>query len=99
MPIKVNQPGDIKPGDLFEDCRFHPCLCVEGGSNDDPNGVYGYSVVDGTPCGCSIDHCGLRKLTIEEVEHWKYHGPSDVDHSLIPVHWWNFWPHKPREDS
>jgi hypothetical protein len=99
MPIEVNQPGDIRPGDLFEDCRFHPCLCIEGGSDDDLTGVHGISLVDGTPCGCSIEGCGLRKLTVDEAVQWKYEGPSDVDHSLIEVHWWNFRPQKPHGNS
>ncbi len=87
MPVEVNQPGELRPGDLFEDCRYHPCLCTEGGSADDPGGVYGISLVDGTPCGCSIAHCGLRRLTVGEVVHWRDHGPRDVK---IPPEdrWW-----------
>ena len=42
--------------------------------------MYGISLVDGTPCGCDIGHCGLR-LTVEEADKWKYEGPSDVDHA------------------
>jgi hypothetical protein len=87
MPQVVDQPGELVPGDLFEDCRYHPCLCIEGGSADDPSGVYGISLVDGSPCGCSISHCGLRKLTVEEVVRWKYQGPADVE---VPAghRWW-----------
>lgn len=94
MSIRVNQPSEIRPGDLFEDCRFHPCLCFEASIEQDADGVQGISLVDGTPCNCSISHCGLRKLTIEEAVRWKYEGPSDVDHSEIAVHWWNYWPQK-----
>ena len=79
MPQPVSQPVELAPGDLFEDCRYHPCLCIEGGGADDPGGVWGISLVDGTPCGCDIRHCGLRKLTVEEVVYWKHHGPRDVD--------------------
>jgi hypothetical protein len=87
MPQPVGQPGELLPGDLFEDCRYHPCLCIEAGSADDPDGVCGISLVDGSPCGCSIRHCGLRKLTVEEVVRWKYHGPADVE---LPQEqrWW-----------
>jgi hypothetical protein len=87
MPVEVNQPGEMRSGDLFEDCRYHRCVCIEGGSADDADGVYGISLVDGTPCGCSIWHCGRRKLTIKEVVHLKYHGPSDAE---IPreYRWW-----------
>jgi hypothetical protein len=92
MPQPVNQAGDLKPGDLFEDCRHHPCLCIEGGSPQDPDGVIGISLVDGTPCGCSISHCNLRKLTVDEAVHWKYHGPNDAE---VEDHWWERWPQKP----
>lgn len=23
-----DQPGDIRPGDIYEDCSFHPVLCT-----------------------------------------------------------------------
>jgi len=29
MPQLVHKPGDIVPGDIFEDCRYHPCLCYD----------------------------------------------------------------------
>jgi hypothetical protein len=77
MPQEVNKPGDLKPGDLFEDCRYHPCLCTEVGSDDDPSGVWGISLVDGTPSGCCIWNCELRKLTLEEALSWKCHGPAE----------------------
>lgn len=89
MPTRVSQPGELLPGDLFEDCRFHPCLCYEANSSDDVEGVWGISLVDGTPCGCQIGACGLRKLTVEEAIHWKYHGPSDV---VVEDRWWERWP-------
>ena len=79
MPQPVSQPGELQSGDLFEDCRYHPCLCTDGGAADDPDGVYGISLVDGSPCGYSVWHCGLRKLTVEEAVHWKHHGPTDIE--------------------
>jgi hypothetical protein len=91
MPHAVTKRGDLMPGDLFEDCRHHPCLCVECGTPEDTDGVSGISLVDGTPSGCSISHCGLRKLTVEEAVHWKYHGPEDVD---AGDRWWERWPQK-----
>jgi hypothetical protein len=87
MPIDVKKPGELRPGDLFEDCRYHPCLCIEAGDSADPDGVSGISLVDGTPCGCSIAHCGLRKLTVEEAVQWKYHGPPEVEFSP-GERWW-----------
>jgi hypothetical protein len=89
MPIKINQPGELLPSDLFEDCRFHPCLCTEANCPEDLDSVCGISLVDGTLCGCSIEHCGLRKLTVDEAVHWKYYGPRDI---LVEEKWWERWP-------
>src|SRR5262245_25346907 len=89
MPLSISQPGQLKAGDLFEDGRYHPCLCIEANSPDDLDCVYGISLVDGTPCGGSICHSGLRKLTVEEAVHWKYHGPRD---RIVEDHWWERWP-------
>jgi hypothetical protein len=91
MPQPVSTPGELLPGELFEDCRYHPCLCIEANSPEDVDGVHGISLVDGTPCGCSIWHCGLRKLTVAEAVQWKYHGPNDV---VVEDHWWERWPQK-----
>jgi hypothetical protein len=91
MPQPISKPGELLPGDLFEDCRFHPCLCIESNTADDPDGVYGILLVDGTPCGCSVSHCGLRKLTVTEVDHWKYHGPTDRQ---VEDRWWERYPQK-----
>lgn len=87
MPKSVGQPGDILPGDLFEDCRYHPCLCYDVGDQSDAEAVYGISLVDGSPCHCSVRHCGLRKLLPAEIWRWKSEGPPDVE--LDPEHrWW-----------
>jgi hypothetical protein len=87
MPQPVKAPGDIVPGDLFEDCRYHPCLCYD--VNDPPNedGVFGISLVDGSTTQCSVTHCGVRKLTPAEAWQWKSQGPPDVE--IEPQHrWW-----------
>lgn len=67
MPSNVCQPGDIAPGGLFEDCRYHPALCYDVGGEDDPEAVYGISLVDGSSSHCSVKHCGLRTLTVDEA--------------------------------
>jgi hypothetical protein len=83
MAIRVSQPGELVPGDLFEDCHFWPCLCVEAEGRD----VLGISLVDGRWVNCSIVHCGLRRLTVEEAHQWKLAGPPDVE--LEPEErWW-----------
>lgn len=86
MPIEGLKPGDLQPGDIYEDCAYHPCLCLGA----EPNGfeIWGISLVDGSyPRSCDLQHCGVRKLTLEEAWRWKRHGPPDIE--LDPAHrWW-----------
>jgi hypothetical protein len=81
----------FKPGDYYEDCSFHPCLCTEV---DGEGGIRGISLIDGSsPRGCDIEHCGVRKLTLEEVVLWKARGPQNLDQPWTPLpdkQWW--WP-------
>jgi hypothetical protein len=59
-----DQPGEICPGDIYEDCSFHPVLCTYV----DEDEVGGISLIDGTaPRACSISHCGVIKLPIAAV--------------------------------
>ena|SRR5882724_2632199 len=84
MPTPVNIPKDIRPGDYYEDCYFHPCLCI--GVDDDE--LLGVSLVNGTdPRGCSIGHCSVRRLSLAEALHWKFFGPAD---QVVPDdrQWW-----------
>jgi hypothetical protein len=69
MPQQAWQPGDIRPGDVFEDCRYHPCYCYH---------VFGISLVHGSTWQCSIVGCRVRKLTPAEAWRWlgKSLGPS-----------------------
>jgi hypothetical protein len=85
----------FKPGDFYEDCSFHPCLCIEV---DDQGGISGISLIDGSyPRSCDIENCGVRKLTLEEALIWKRKGPQKLDEPWSPLpdkQWW--WP-KPAE--
>jgi hypothetical protein len=83
MAIRVSQPGELQPGDLFEDCNFWPCLCTETKGAT----VLGISLVNGRWVNCSIVHCGLRKLTLDEAIQWKNSGPPDFELEL-EHHWW-----------
>jgi hypothetical protein len=85
MPELVHHPGDIQPGDIFEDCRYHPCLCYD--VSDDGNAILGISLVDGSTWQCSISHCGVRKLTPAEAWRWKSKGPADVEFEAGD-RWW-----------
>ena len=54
----------IKLGDIYEDCAYHPVLCLESDDDD----IAGISLLDGSePRSCSIKHCGIRKMKSEEV--------------------------------
>lgn len=82
----------ISPGDYYEDCSYHPCLCIS--VDEDGDGISGISLVDGSyPRSCSIEHCGIRKLSLEEVILWKQKGPQRLSESWTPLpdkQWW--WP-------
>jgi len=84
MPTDVTQIGDVQPGDFYEDCAYHPCLCIRVLDEE----VAGISLVDGSsPRSCDIHHCGVRKLTFDEAMQWKFYGPTDRE---LPdeSRWW-----------
>lgn len=59
-----DQFGPISPGDIYEDCAFHPVLCT----NSHEDQISGISLIDATaPRACSLTHCGIIKLTIADV--------------------------------
>ena len=86
MPQPVYKPGDIVPGDLFEDCRYHPCLCYDVGDAGHEDALFGISLIDGSTWQCSIVKCGVRKLTPAEAWQWKSEGPPVED--LPPEERW-----------
>lgn len=54
----------INIGDIYWDCAYHPVLCTESDGDD----VAGISLVDGSqPRSCSIKHCGVQRLTSDQV--------------------------------
>jgi hypothetical protein len=54
----------IKVGDIYEDCSYHPVLCLESDGFD----VAGISLFDHSqPRSCSVKHCGVRKMSAQEV--------------------------------
>jgi hypothetical protein len=85
-----NHPDDldIEPGQIYEDCAYHPCLCL--GTVD--GSVWGISLIDGTqPRSCDLRMCGVRILTPVEAWEIKLNGPSDLEaKSSYPVErrWW-----------
>lgn len=84
MPTPIEEPKHLKPGDVYEDSFFHPCLCmkIEDGV------VSGISLVDGTyPRSDDLRFTHLRKLTLDEAWRWRTHGPQDRDLDR-PARWW-----------
>ena len=89
MPKEIKDYRDISPGDYYEDCSYHPCLCVKSYKGM----VDGISLIDGSyPRNCGVPQCRIRKLTLKEVIEWKLKGPKDktdpVAISLIKNKWW-----------
>ena len=75
MPIPLNEADELRPGDFYEDCAYHPCLCI----GTSMGMVEGISLVDGSfPRQCGVPQCDVRKLTAEEAISWRFFGPPDV---------------------
>lgn len=57
----------IEAGDFYEDCRYHPVLCVAADYSPEGDDLQGISLVDGGIGSCSPRHCGPVKLTSEQA--------------------------------
>ena len=81
---------NLAPGDLYEDCAYHPVVCVAVDYDQDE--ITGVSMIDGShPRSCSLRFCGVRKLTVEEAWSIKRFGPIDVaarDRVAADERWW-----------
>lgn len=79
--VMHDRPEKIRAGDIYEDCAFHPVLCTRVDVNDDQIGddVYGISLMDATaPRACSVKHCGVVKLSIDDVLAARHDWPAYV---------------------
>lgn len=65
-----NKCRKIFPGDFYEDCRYHPMVCLE----NDAGSLTGISLIDGSVQGCD-EHACARPLTLEEAVKHKLLGP------------------------
>ena len=75
MPIPVHEGDELLAGEFYEDCAYHPCLCIRTAMGM----VEGISLVDGSfPRQCGIPQCGVRRLTLEEAIQWRLFGPPDI---------------------
>ena len=64
MAVMKRTSDRIEPGDIYEDCAFHPVWCTWV----DEDEIRGISLLDGTePRSCSLAHCGPIKLTVHEA--------------------------------
>jgi hypothetical protein len=59
----------IKPGDFYEDCRYHPVLCVMADYSPSGDDLQGISLVDGGIGSCSPRNCGPIKVTPMQAIH------------------------------
>lgn len=88
MPTPIEDCSELHPGDYYEDCAYHPCLCISIG----PGTVQGISLVDGSfPRDCGVPQCGVRKLTYEEAIHWKFYGPPDIPPEIQLTEKQKYW--------
>jgi hypothetical protein len=91
MPVPVSSADDLHPGDYYEDCAYHPRLCVHVLVDEGQLEIHGISLVDGSyPRGCSVPGCGVRRLTFDEAMRWKFHGPDGVEIDR-DRRWWTQW--------
>jgi hypothetical protein len=78
MPTEIKSQDDLMPGEFYEDAFYHPCLCLRFSYEDDE--VEGISLIDGSVPRCaSVRHGFVRKLTFEEVAHYRFFGPLDAE--------------------
>ncbi|MFC0007287.1 hypothetical protein [Micromonospora siamensis] len=62
--MTTDRPGDIRPGDIYEDCSFHPVLCT----HVDGDEIGGISLIDASsPRACSLSGCAVVKLSVADV--------------------------------
>jgi hypothetical protein len=64
----ISDKPRIQPGDIYEDCAYHPYVCFGIGEEDGDIMVWGISLIDGSqPRSCRLNHCGVHKMTLEEA--------------------------------
>jgi hypothetical protein len=55
------RPPDLVLGDFYEDCRYHPIVCIEVASDGDE--LRDISLITGDVGSCSLNHYGVVRLT------------------------------------
>jgi len=73
MKKKSTPKNQIKPGDFYQDCGYHPVLCTKADAYE----VEGISLIDGSsPRCCSTAYCKPRKISFRTAIRIKTKGPS-----------------------
>lgn len=89
----IRDMSKIKLGEFFENCAFHPMVCVS--VDEEADDIVGISLIDGEIRGCSLSMCGVRKLTLEEVVRIRCLGPDAnrqiFKHCQHPNSWDDKW--------
>lgn len=84
MPLRVNGPSEVVPGDIYEDGFFHPCVCI---GIDDSGCVWGISLIDGSyPRSADAYLGGVRRLSPQEAWEWKMKGPEAIQAEWYAEH-------------
>lgn len=74
--VTGDRPGRISPGDIYEDCSFHPVLRTF----NDGDQIEGISLIDASmPRACSVALCGVIKLSIDDVVAARTDWPAYLD--------------------
>ena len=73
---RMTIPEELRPGCFYEDCSWHPRLCVQCEPEND--WINGISLVDGRESACSLAGCGVRTLSLEEAIRLWREGPDDA---------------------
>jgi hypothetical protein len=78
----------IQRGDFYEDCASQPVLCTKVNYAEDC--IVGISLLTGVIDSCSIENCGVRKLSRDEAldravdwEHWAAERGLEPDRSKL----------------
>lgn len=67
----------LKPGDIIEDCRYHPCVVLDVNQDDlgDDDEIHMRSLITGSTGYCSAQYCGVRLISQGELAAWEEYGP------------------------
>jgi hypothetical protein len=73
----------VKRGELYEDYRYHPMLCIKPAQEDD-DVLIGVTLINGMTSSCSEAHCGVVPLTVEDAIDRKVHWNAFAEMRGLP---------------